>query len=100
MDDAGVLAGRIRGRSQTIRHWSETLASAKTLKKPNLDNLTLGKEHDIIIKRGDYMDDVRFYEDNQKVMKKLANVVEGLNMEDMKSLVVLTKTCSIDGTSS
>ena len=37
---------------------------------------------------------------NQKVMKKLANVVEGLNMEDMKSLVVLTKTCSIDGTSS
>ena len=42
-------------------------------KKPNivnLDNLTLGKEHDIIIKRGDYMDDVRFYEDNQKVMKK------------------------------
>ena len=37
---------------------------------------------------------------NQKVMNKLANVVEGLNMEDMKSLVVLTKTCSIDGTSS
>ena len=37
---------------------------------------------------------------NQKVMKKLANVVEGLNMDDMKSLVVLTKTCSIDGTSS
>ena len=37
---------------------------------------------------------------NQKVINKLANVVEGLNMEDMKSLVVLTKTCSIDGTSS
>ena len=36
----------------------------------NLDNLTLGKEHDIIIERGDYMDDVRFYKDNQKVMKK------------------------------
>ena len=38
----------------------------------NLDNLTLGEEHDIIIERGDYMNlnDVRFYEDNQKVMKK------------------------------
>lgn len=36
---------------------------------------------------------------NQKVIRKLANVVEGLNIEDMKSLVVLTKTCSIDGTS-
>lgn len=37
---------------------------------------------------------------NQKIMKKLANVVEGLEISDMKSLVILTKTCRIDGTSS
>ena len=37
---------------------------------------------------------------NQKIMRKLANVVEGLQLSDMKSLVILTKTCKIDGTSS
>ena len=33
---------------------------------------------------------------NEKVMHKLADVVEGLEYSDMKSLVVLTKTCSMD----
>lgn len=36
---------------------------------------------------------------NQKIINKLSQVVEGLDLKDMKSLVVLTKTCSIDGTS-
>ena len=37
---------------------------------------------------------------NKKIISKLAEVVEGLNLHDMKSLVVLTKTCKIDGTTS
>lgn len=37
---------------------------------------------------------------NEKVMHKLADVVEGLEYSDMKSLVVLTKTCSMDKASS
>ena len=33
---------------------------------------------------------------NKKLMHKLSMVVPGLDLSDMKSLVVLTKTCSID----
>ena len=42
------------------------------------------------------IDNPIFY--NRKIISKLSKVVEGLNVSDMKSLVVLTKTCTLNGT--